>query len=128
STAATPARATAAPSIRTPRAPATIAGTRARRDANPSPDERRAGSVEPGAMSARWVRSAAALVVSTRDAVTVVSPSGEARRFTDASADLVRAALDFWASPHTEAELVAHLRALAGECDPALVAETRACL
>jgi SAM-dependent methyltransferase/3-polyprenyl-4-hydroxybenzoate decarboxylase len=79
-------------------------------------------------MGERWVRQGTALVVSHREALTIVSPGGKAWRFADASADLVRAALDFWVTPHTEDELVAHLRALAGDCDPSLVAETTACL
>jgi SAM-dependent methyltransferase/3-polyprenyl-4-hydroxybenzoate decarboxylase len=79
-------------------------------------------------MNERWVRQGTALVVGQRDAVTIVSPNGKALRFDEASADLVRAALDFWSAPHTEEELLAHLRGLAGDCDATLVAQTTACL
>jgi SAM-dependent methyltransferase/3-polyprenyl-4-hydroxybenzoate decarboxylase len=79
-------------------------------------------------MNERWMRHGAALVVSQADTLTIVGSDGVARRFEGASADLIRAALEFWSAPHTEAELVEHLRALAGECDPALVAETAECL
>jgi SAM-dependent methyltransferase len=79
-------------------------------------------------MSTAWIRHGAALVVSHRDAVVVVAPGRPAIRFDDESAELVRVALDFWSEAHTEAELVAHLRSLAGECDPALVAQTTAVL
>ncbi len=74
------------------------------------------------------MRHGAALVVSHADTVTIVGADGIARRFEGASADLVRVALEFWSVPHTEPELVDHLRALAGVCDPALVAETAECL
>ena len=74
------------------------------------------------------MRHGAALVVSHADTVTVVGADGIARRFEGASADLVRIALEFWSVPHTEPELVDHLRALAGACDPVLVAETAECL
>lgn len=73
-------------------------------------------------MKQRWIRHDAAVVVVHRDGVTLVGRDGAGRRFADASADLVRAALDFWSEPHTQDELLEHLRALAGECDPALVA------
>ena len=79
-------------------------------------------------MKQRWIRHDAAAIVVHRDGVTVVGPDGAGRRFTDASAELVRVALDFWSEPHAEDDLVEHLRALAGGCDPALVAETRTCL
>jgi SAM-dependent methyltransferase/3-polyprenyl-4-hydroxybenzoate decarboxylase len=74
------------------------------------------------------MRHGAALVVSHADTVTIVGSDGIARRFEGASADLVRVALEFWSAPHTEQELVDHLRVLAGACDPSLVAETAECL
>ncbi|MGD0524210.1 MAG: flavoprotein [Polyangiaceae bacterium] len=75
-------------------------------------------------MSSAWIRHGAALVVSHRDALVVVAPGGRAIRFEDESAELVRVALEFWSEAHTEAELVAHLRSLAGDCDPALISQT----
>lgn len=74
------------------------------------------------------MRHGAALVVSHAESVTIVGPDGMARRFEGESADLVRVALEFWSAPHTEQELLEHLRALAGDCDPALVADTAGCL
>ena len=74
------------------------------------------------------MRHGAALVVDHADTVTIVGSDGLARRFEGASADLVRVALEFWSVPHTEQELVDHLRGLAGDCEPALVAETAECL
>lgn len=74
------------------------------------------------------MRHGAALVVSHADTVTIVGSDGIARRFEGASADLVRVALEFWSVPHSEQELLDHLRALAGACDPALVGETAECL
>jgi SAM-dependent methyltransferase/3-polyprenyl-4-hydroxybenzoate decarboxylase len=79
-------------------------------------------------MSDRWIRDDAALVVRDRDAVTVVGRGGAARRFPGASADLVCVALDLLSEPRTEADLAEALRGLAGECEPALVAETVAVL
>lgn len=79
-------------------------------------------------MNERWIRHGAALVVTHAETVTIVGTDGIARRFDGASADLVRVALDFWSVPHTEQELLDHLRVLAGACDPALVAETAECL
>jgi len=74
------------------------------------------------------MRHGATLVVRHADTVTIIGSDGIARRFEGASADVVRVALEFWSVPHTEQELVDHLRALAGACDPALVAETAECL
>jgi SAM-dependent methyltransferase len=79
-------------------------------------------------MDTRWVRDSTAVVVQHRDALTVVGRDGAARRFTGASADLVRVALDFWSAPGTQEGLLHHLRTLAGDCDRALVAEAIECL
>jgi len=92
-------------------------------------DDASIGSVGPTARTQqRWIRTAETLVLCHRDAVTVVGRDGSGLRFAGDSADLVRIALELWSVPHTEEELVDHLRALAGECDPALVAETTRCL
>ncbi len=79
-------------------------------------------------MSHAWIRQGSALVVSHGSALLVASPAGQVLRFEDASADLARVALEFWSEAHTEEELLAHLRGLAGECEPGLVAQTTAVL
>jgi SAM-dependent methyltransferase len=75
-----------------------------------------------------WIRRGSALVVARGGALFVASPGGQVLRFEDASAELARVALEFWSEAHTEEELLAHLRALAGECEPALVTQTTAVL
>jgi SAM-dependent methyltransferase/3-polyprenyl-4-hydroxybenzoate decarboxylase len=76
-----------------------------------------------------WMREPSAVfVVRERGGLVLVGKDGAARRFEDASADLVEAALAFWAAPHTEAELLEHVRVRAGVCEPELVQAVTACL
>jgi hypothetical protein len=79
-------------------------------------------------VSASWIRQGSALVVARGGALIVAARAGQILRFEDASSELARVALEFWSEAHTEEELLAHLRALAGECEPDLVAQTVAVL
>ena len=75
-------------------------------------------------MTTSWIRQSSALVLARGGALLVASRAGQVLRFEDESAELARVALELLSEAHTEEELLAHIRALAGECEPELVTET----
>ncbi|HEY5921024.1 MAG TPA: flavoprotein [Kofleriaceae bacterium] len=68
-------------------------------------------------MSARWIRSQRACVAEAGDVLLLVGRDGGVRKLDGDSAELAREALGFFAKPHDEAELIAHVEALAGPLD-----------
>lgn len=65
-------------------------------------------------MTARFIRSQRAAVAERGDAILLVARDGSVRTLDGDSAELAREVLAFFARPHDEAELIAHVEALAG--------------
>lgn len=65
-------------------------------------------------MSERWIRSQRAAVAELGEDLLLVAGDGSVRRLDGDSAELAREVLAFFARPHDEGELVAHVETLAG--------------
>jgi SAM-dependent methyltransferase/3-polyprenyl-4-hydroxybenzoate decarboxylase len=65
-------------------------------------------------VNARWIRSQRAAVAEVGGDLLLVGRDGSVRKLTGDSAELAREVLAFFAKQHDEAELVAHVEALAG--------------
>jgi 2-polyprenyl-3-methyl-5-hydroxy-6-metoxy-1,4-benzoquinol methylase/3-polyprenyl-4-hydroxybenzoate decarboxylase len=65
-------------------------------------------------VSERLTRSQRAAVAETGEYLLLIARDGTVRRLDGDSADLAREALAFFARPHDEAELIAHIEKLAG--------------
>jgi len=61
-----------------------------------------------------WIRSQRAAVVDVADHLLLVGRDGSVRRLDGDSAELARVVLAFFATAHDEAQLIAHVEALAG--------------
>src|SRR5690349_5173461 len=70
-----------------------------------------------------WIRKDGAVAFDHEATLTIVGADGVARRFADASADVMRAALEHFWTPRSQRDLEEHLRDLSGQSDPALCAE-----
>ena len=62
----------------------------------------------------RWIRSQRAVAIDVGDACLVIGRDGVARRLDGDSAELARAVLDLFAAPKRDAEVIAHIEAVAG--------------
>jgi SAM-dependent methyltransferase/3-polyprenyl-4-hydroxybenzoate decarboxylase len=65
-------------------------------------------------VSERWIRSQRAAVAELGDDLLLIARDGSVRRLEGDSAELAREVLALFARPHDEAEVVAHVEALAG--------------
>ncbi|HEX5059517.1 MAG TPA: hypothetical protein VFV99_09165, partial [Kofleriaceae bacterium] len=65
-------------------------------------------------MSTRWIRSSRAAVAEVGDELLLIGRDGSVQRLDDDGAELAREVLLFFAQPHDEAELMAHVEMLAG--------------
>jgi SAM-dependent methyltransferase len=65
-------------------------------------------------VSARWIRSQRAAALEAGDELLLVGRDGSVRRLAGDSAELAREVLAFFARPHDDAELIAHVEGLAG--------------
>jgi SAM-dependent methyltransferase/3-polyprenyl-4-hydroxybenzoate decarboxylase len=61
-----------------------------------------------------WVRSQRAAIAETGDALLLVARDGTVRRLDGDTAELARVVLAYLATPRSEAEIIAHVEALAG--------------
>lgn len=66
------------------------------------------------AVSTRWIRSQRAAIAEQGDQLLLIARDGSVRKLDGDSAELAREALAYFARPHSEAELIAHVEALAG--------------
>jgi len=66
-------------------------------------------------VSERWIRSQRASVVEIGDDIVLISRDGTVHRVAGDSAELARAVLDHLGTPRREADVIAHVEALAGE-------------
>jgi hypothetical protein len=65
-------------------------------------------------MSARWIRSQRAAVAETGDALLLIGGDGTVARLEGDAAELAREVVGFFATAHTESELIAYIEDLAG--------------